>query len=57
LERLRKRLEVIGIAEEVDMSKVECIPGDLTDDKFGLSEEEYNHLAMEVDAIVNSAVR
>jgi thioester reductase-like protein len=56
-ERLLKRLQAINLDNQVNMSKVECIQGDVTDDKFGLSEEEYNRLAKCVDAVVNSAVR
>lgn len=55
-ERLVNRLENIGLLEEVNMDKVECIQGDIVDHRFGLSDQEYNKLAEDVDAVVHSAV-
>jgi thioester reductase-like protein len=56
-ERLIKRLKVVDLEDQVDLTKVECIEGDITDEIFGLSQKEFNHLAGSIDAIVNSAVR
>lgn len=43
--------------ESVDMSKIVIIPGNLNRPHLGLTEEEYNKLAQEVDAVFHLAVK
>jgi thioester reductase-like protein len=56
-ERLLNRLKDIKLDGQIDMSKVECIQGDITNDLFGLSDQDYNRLAINTDVVINSAVR
>ncbi|MCM3697948.1 amino acid adenylation domain-containing protein [Paenibacillus macerans] len=59
LERLRAKLEFhFGLdrgGQPVWEDRVCAFSGDLTQDRFGLSLERYEHLAGEIDVIINSA--
>ncbi|MGZ7444128.1 amino acid adenylation domain-containing protein [Paenibacillus sp. TH7-28] len=59
LERLRAKLEFhFGLArggQPIWEDRVCAFSGDLTQDRFGLSLERYEHLAGEIDVIINSA--
>ncbi|CAL8109977.1 unnamed protein product [Orchesella dallaii] len=57
LERVKKRLQDLKLLDQVNMSKVEYIQGDITSSYFGLAEEDYHKLCEEVDAIIHNAVR
>jgi 1-acyl-sn-glycerol-3-phosphate acyltransferase len=41
--------------EEFCASKIRCVPGDLTQEKLGIEEGEYDRLASRLDVIINSA--
>lgn len=56
-ERLVARLEQTSLKDEVNMEKVVCVNGNLAEKWLGMTEEEYNNLADEVECIFHSAVR
>lgn len=56
-ERLYKRLQVTNLDKDVDLAKIECVQGDVAEPKLGLSDNLYDKLAAEVDAVVHGAVR
>ncbi|CAL8109687.1 unnamed protein product [Orchesella dallaii] len=56
-ERLRKQLESMNLSYAVDMTRIECIEGDVAKPLFGLETEEYEQLCDTVDAIIHCAVK
>ncbi|CAL8118605.1 unnamed protein product [Orchesella dallaii] len=56
-QRLISILTERGLLNSIDLTRISCVAGDLTKPKFGLSEEIYEKLADEVDAVIHSAVK
>lgn len=55
--RLIRVLQDKNLAASVDMSKIECVAGDITSANLSLTQERYNELANLVDAVVHVAVK
>lgn len=53
--RIRKNLLDLGLWRDSIMERVEIIPGNLSQDRFGLSHEEFDDLASRVEVIVHAA--
>ncbi|CAL8093609.1 unnamed protein product [Orchesella dallaii] len=56
-ERLVSILKQNDLFEEIDMSKIQCIEGDIAQQKLGLSENLYEELSESVDAIIHCAAK
>lgn len=55
-ESIKRLKELLGFYFcYIDMDHIKVVCGDLQEDKFGLSENEYNTLANSVDVVINAA--
>ena len=56
IQRLRESGEGRGVWEEewVSSGKIECVVGDLSEDKFGLSSSDWTRVAKEADAVLHN---
>ncbi len=52
--RLRDNLEWYRILDETDLDRVKVVVGDLTRPRLGLSEEDFDNLARDVDAVYHA---
>jgi amino acid adenylation domain-containing protein/thioester reductase-like protein len=55
ISRVRKNLLDLGLWQDSIMERVEILPGNLSQDRFGLSHEEFEDLASRVQVIVHAA--
>ncbi|AHF02960.1 peptide synthetase [Marichromatium purpuratum 984] len=55
LQRIRQVAEEKGVELELDPERVRILPGDLTADRFGLSDAVYAELAERIDKVVHVA--
>ncbi|XP_021946582.1 phenolphthiocerol synthesis polyketide synthase type I Pks15/1-like [Folsomia candida] len=56
-DRFQRVFEKKGLFHEIDMTRVECISGDVKQPCFGLSQQIYQQIATEVDVVFNLAVK
>ncbi|WP_320175464.1 non-ribosomal peptide synthetase/type I polyketide synthase [Maridesulfovibrio sp.] len=54
LERILKTASDYSLDFQKDLHKIEVIPGDLSEERYGLSPDEFEHLADEADSIFHS---
>ena len=54
IERLRARLRKFGLTAAARSPRLEAVVGDLSRSRFGLSEESFDRLAAQVDAVVHN---
>ncbi|MCI3930497.1 thioester reductase domain-containing protein [Streptomyces sp. AN091965] len=54
LDRLRSGLTWYGIWDDIDPDRLRVLPGDLSAPRFGLTDERYDRLAREVDAVYHA---
>ncbi|OKL55981.1 hypothetical protein UA08_08771 [Talaromyces atroroseus] len=55
ISRVRKNLLDLGLWQDSIMERVEILPGNLSQDRFGLLHEEFENLASRVQVIVHAA--
>jgi myxalamid-type nonribosomal peptide synthetase MxaA len=55
LKRVEDRFKELNIFGKVDMKKITVLEGNITDERFGLTQSLFDDLGDEVDAIVNSS--
>jgi thioester reductase-like protein/acyl carrier protein len=55
-ERLAQVLQKKNLLQDIDMEKVTCVMGDMTQSQFGMNIETYTKLCQEVEIVLNVAV-